>query len=525
MQRRPLRFVCSPPARLLFTVLPALLAATTPVGAEHRDNAFDLIGEAPAEAKLIIASREAEWHREQFAELPIAAPAEGFLRQFQTYSAYVDLLRGKAALPGEAFDRLLGREILFVSADERAGTHWALCSVADSQAIVDMLTSLGAKPRQKQGGIAMFTIENGRFLVGQKADRWLLAPAAARAMFDRCLPLLSGEEVADRLNETEVYRQARFVGRGDTAYLRIEDAERNAYTACVIRHWRRRIEADLAIQSPALRDDLGELPQVETDVLQALSPRPALAIVEPFPDRSPRTYQLLRDLLPKLEIDPQLRPQLGPRMAFLVEAGEAPAVQLFWCLEVRSCAAAEPALDTMVAQALKALELRVDAPREEGTGTVSLRTADLTRFIEEGAPAVQEFLGGGTISLGWQTFAENEASDGVAADEPGWWVIGIPSSAVGRVGAALIAGDAEKPRDKCFVLLSEGTLRGGEAAGVVGRLPLPVLQSLAELLAAVEDAHWQLQRTSDSSIEATVRVKLCKDLDDARRDETDSSRR
>ncbi|MFG0253331.1 MAG: hypothetical protein ACF8NJ_10710, partial [Phycisphaerales bacterium JB038] len=154
---------------------------------------------------MVIAVCRGGEHRRQLASLPIARPAERFLRHFGTYNAYLELLRASDMPASEAFDRLLGKELLFISRTSEQSQDWVLYAESDETVVREMLRALQAKPRQQREGVSLCTIEKGRFLVGRQGDRWLLAPTAARAFFDRCLPLLRGETPERPLRETTVF--------------------------------------------------------------------------------------------------------------------------------------------------------------------------------------------------------------------------------------------------------------------------------------------------------------------------------
>ncbi len=435
----------------------------------------------------------------------MAGPGERFLRHFGTYNAYLELLRASDMPPAEAFDRLLGKELLFASRTTDLRSEWILYAESDAAVVREMLRALNGKPRKRREGIAIYTIEEGQFLVGRQGDRWLLAPATARDFFDRCLPLLRGELPEPALRETEVYREARFVGRGDTAYLRIEDAQTISFTAGVVRHWKRYLEADLAIQSPELREDLQRIPRIETGLLGDMETESGLAVVEPLPDRTPHVYQILQEVLPEIDVDPALRPWLGPRMMLLLGPGEAPALRLYWCLEVQSCARVEPAFDAMMGQTLAALALREEAKPWPASG--ERREAAISWLVDNSLPVARQIFGEGEVDLGWQTMrATGEGAD-EGRDGPGWWVIGVPAQGIESLRPVLTLARTTAATESA-ASLSQGYLGGPEMARVVGRIRLPLFRSLAGVLDATETVRWKLERTSSDSVEATIRLKL-----------------
>jgi hypothetical protein len=189
-------------------------------------------------------------------------------------------------------------------------------------------------------------------------------------------------------------------------------------------------------------------------------------------------------------------------MALVVRPGDAPAMHVFWCLEVRSCARAGPALDRMMTQALAAREVPAAEHAES-----ELRLADLTPLLRT-SDMSRRLFGDEDLVLGWRAFPTLEP--GAAAEEedlPGWWVIGVPAHRVLTIGRTLAtAPPPDEASDEA--VLSHGSLSGPQAARVLARLPAPVLQSFAEVLTKVDGARWQLHRTSDQSLEAKIRIKL-----------------
>ncbi len=485
-----------------------LIAMARPCPGQSQGNAFDLIGRAPAEATLAVAVCRGGEHRRQLAELPIAGPGERLLRHFGTYNAYLELLRASDMPPAEAFDRLLGKELLFVSRTTDLRSDWSLYAESDEAVVREMLRALDGKPRQRREGVAIYSIEEGQFLVGRQGDRWLLSPATARDFFDRCLPLLRGELPEPALRQTEVFREARFVGRGDTAYLRIEDAQTISFTAGVVRHWQRYLEADLAIQSPELREDLQRIPRIETGLLADMEAESGLAVVEPLPDRTPYAYRILQEVLPEIDVDPGLRPWLGPRMLLKLGPGEAPALRLYWCLEVQSCARVEPAFDAMMGQTLAALALREESEPWPASG--ERREAEITWLVDNSLPVARQIFGEGEVVLGWQMLPETAAAASAGQDGPGWWVIGLPARGIESLRPILSLAEtaASSESAESAASLSQGYLGGPEMARVVGRIRLPLFRSLAGVLEATETVRWKLERTSSDSVEATIRLKL-----------------
>lgn len=508
MLRRSIRFVAATLLRKCLHFAPllsivVLSAVATPCSAEIRGNAFDLIGSAPGEANLVIALRHGADHRAQLAQLPVAEPAQRFLRNFGTYNAYIDFLQTGAATAGESFDRLFGRELLFVALWEDVGSDWALYAQADQRAVLDMIAALKGKLRHRRGGVALYTIDDGRFLVGLRDDRWLLGPAKARTMFDRCLPLLSGTEPSRPMRETACYREARFIGRGDAAYLSIDAQRSDSFTAGVIRQGNRRVEVDIAIHSAVLREQVGDVPAIDTSILKQFETKAALAIVESLPDRSTRAFRFVQRLVPAIDIDPEVHSLLGPRMVLLITPGGGRDLRLYWCLEVRSCAGVERSFDTMMAKVTAAHELPAIASLRPIAP--SLRVADMTRLVESRLPLLRPLLGEAPITLGWQVVPSSRV--GGETDVPGWWVVGVPASGVPAVGEALVAGGSGSGA-RVAAAVSRGSLHGPHAAQVVERLPLPLLPSMAEVLAGVDRVQWCLKRTSDRSVEAAIRLEL-----------------
>ncbi|MCK4873939.1 MAG: hypothetical protein KAS72_14555 [Phycisphaerales bacterium] len=472
-------------------------------------SAFDTIGLAPSEANLVVCIERGAEHRDGISKLPIVQPALRFLQRSRTYQAWSEMLASGGSGSGgsgggltTAFDEILGERVLFASAQD-AG-DWALYGEAPQESIEAVLKALQAQTRQPVAGVAVLSIEAGRFIVAEQDGRWLLGPTDAPAMFGRMAPLLRGERPDQSLSETDAYRQARFVGSGDAAlFIRREGDTPTEFSAAVVRYVDEAIEVSFVMQSAALGTALTSATTIDAGLVTRLSLGAGLVIVEPIPAISPDVHSILRMMLPDVSVDPEVRAFIGPRNALVMRPGhDGTGLELFWALEIRNAGKVERSLDDMIDRGLESFGLAVrDTPQRPG----QLRSVDLTEALDQSAPLISMALARKKTVLGWRMFAG--APDPADATRTGWWVIGIPADQVQAVGKAITADDPTSPDDapRC---LSRGYLSGASSADMIPNLPLAYVDDVRALLRALGDCTWSVRRTSDRSLEGSVRLVL-----------------
>ncbi len=157
---------------------------------------LSLAGRMPGDVELVVVVDDAASMR----AAPVGRYATDMLEQsglvLETVSAWEELAASLKIGRAAAFDRLLGRRVMFVASNVGTGrTSWTLISEVDTKTLMLLRARLQPVPRRRIAGRPIYALENGRFLLASvtrdkhKGNRAfiLLAPSADADLFERLL--------------------------------------------------------------------------------------------------------------------------------------------------------------------------------------------------------------------------------------------------------------------------------------------------------------------------------------------------
>lgn len=466
---------------------------------------MEIVGWAPQEATIVFAIDEPGRHRRALAKRPAAEAAVQLARRHEPIRTWLALLGRGPMEAAESFDGVAS-ETLLICIDERDAddVSWAIFGHGTRRGVDRLLKTARARPRAQEREHVVLTLDEGRLLFLRREARWLIGPASSPRLLERMEPLLRGETPSNAMARTRVYAEAMFLGECDAAALALEGDDREtAYAAAAVRRDGSRIRCDFVVQTPDLETALGQTELTRAGILEGISRDAALAVVEPMPRLTSEQQGLLRTVLPEMNLSEEERAALGPRIMVLLRPGDGddgPGV--YWGIEVRDVAAAEPMLDGVVDRSLTSLGLSAPA--------AALRTAGRLRVVDVGpvlrglVPIPVVVSPEEAIEVGWQTIARRR--DSAEATPTGWWIIGTPAKGVTEVGVKL--AHLQESDGGRGAWLSRGTMDGHRLAVILPDVALFGLADWRRLSDSLDRLSWDVRRTTPRSLEGRVLVML-----------------
>ncbi len=438
-----------------------------------------------------------------------------------------------------AFDALLGRRAVFVSRGAEGQSAWAMVSLVDAPTERLLRERLQPAPRKIEGGLAVLSLEDGRFWLavgapdaaeGDAGDRaLLLGPAAAPQVFDQLAATL-GREAPRNLARTLVFQELAPLATGAAALVMVRLREnqpgvQDGWLAISARVQDRSLAFGFVARTSALSDAATRISPWTRDAFLELAEGGYAAVMEWVgPGVEAEPDWTLRSLLALTRIPfgfgfehPAL---LGPRRAMVLRPSEGGLAGAALAMETHDTESLAGSGDRYIGSMISLMAPPRPAPGQAGAQAEvpsadfggqfpeALREVDLSRTIGVQFPKV--FDRG--PSLAW-VYAPTEAdwAHPRAEDERshGWWIMGLDRSTVASTAAAL--ADARVHREKPAPWVSLGLLRPSllvESMERRGVAAPPAAETWLRSMRAIGAIEWEAGRAQTGSIVGRARVSL-----------------
>lgn len=447
----------------------------------------------------------------------------GMMRRLDLFpasrGAWNALARQLGMTPERAFDELLGEHVVFMSRDEpeadaRSAPAWALRSRVSLASAKRLGVALGATPRADLGGLPVFSLEQGGFVLHIRADKrdqsaWItIGPGNRTALFRHVLdPPAHARALADDASFADLI--AALPETGDAfVYRRLAPGSPEFAVGSV-----RVVKSSLAATYAAHgAPDTRPAPEGwSRDALTALGDQGALTILESGPSSAGRlleTTGALAALGPVRGLaalfDPfQPRALLGDRGGLLLRRSLSGGFGIAYSVSTPDCAALAPEADRYMAEQLAALfpsDARFD-PRKRldmsGLAPEAMRTVSLRDTGVGGLFRDQEHA-----TFAWMCAPALDGA-GTDAPAPGWWVAGLDPHTVERTAKALASSDSTGE----WAML--GDIRPRELVALLdaaARLPIP--DAHADLMRGIERVTVSERRVSPAKVVGSFSVEF-----------------
>lgn len=479
--------------------------------------------EVPADVDLLLAvNGAASWRRGELgpALRQVLAPVVGQGEVARAWRRLAEILH---LTDEEAFDELVGRRFVLVRrpiGEPGALMDWAVISEVSTKTRRLLADGLRAAPRRIEGGLAVMSVEDGRFWLsavsGKDRATLLLGPASAPGLFD-ALSATLGRQHAGALGDPGPLAELRSLDRQATVLLMSRaPGEDGSWFAASARGEGRTLHASVAVRSAELSKIVAEIGPWTRRSFDRLEPG-CFFMIEEW-------------RLPALAEWSALGVPLAPLLAAAKRA--APAGEGDWTWGgPRQVLRLAPASDALGALTVAVQSSDIDADAARGDAAIGA----LVRALAPGAPpdagaldlrgqfprAWREVDLSDSLGAAWRSLFddgpmlvwnsapdERPRLDGPGAGEdapgaaPGWWIAGLGQAEAQRVLEELASHaprDEHKPRPwvALGVLRPRAALEELRRRGVV--IPAGIAAAIA-LIGGVDSVHWSLWRSEAGSV-------------------------
>ncbi|MCA9281040.1 MAG: hypothetical protein H6812_02855 [Phycisphaeraceae bacterium] len=401
---------------------------------------------APSDVTTLIVARDLAEARNSDACKSALSIVETLDLFPSSRSAWAALAKQLGMPPEQAFDELLGEQVLFISRDNaEAGASWALTSRVSIASAKRLGAALGATPRSQFDGLPVYAMENGAFVLHIRSEKgtntaWITVGPGNRTDLFRHL-------IAPDANTRSLASEAPFNDliaalpeAGDAfLYRRLSPAEPDFAVGAI------RVAGDSLITTYAARSAIArKMPDGvwSRQQFDALNRGAAITVVESGQTSAGRFLDAAADgtLGPIKGIAALFQPfskrhLLTPRSAFTIRRAPGNDLGVAYAVATPDTDALAPEADQFMAAQLAALfpkninaADRIDpgglAP--EATRTVSLRGTGVAGLFRDKDAAV----------FAWSLTPNDGQSP------TGWWTAGINPDAIERT-ARVLTSNAE----------------------------------------------------------------------------------